>query len=94
MTEPIWKWIPSIAPSGMDFYKNNYFKFLNNTLLVGSLKFKSLFAINIANKKPRSEFIVFKNKIGRIRDVLVHPRGYILLLNDEYDGGLYKVMKK
>ncbi len=94
MTEPVWKWIPSIAPSGMDFYKNTYFKSLNNTLLVGSLKFKSLIAIKIANKKPKSEFIVFKNKIGRIRDVLVHPRGYILLLNDEYDGGLYKVMKK
>ena len=24
MTEPVWTWIPSIAPSGMDLYKNDY----------------------------------------------------------------------
>ena len=94
MTEPVWTWTPSIAPSGMDYYKNDYFKFLKDTMLVGSLKYKSLYAIKIQDKKPISEFIVFKNKIGRVRDVLVHPKGYILLLNDEYNGGLYKLKKK
>ncbi len=94
MTEPVWTWTPSIAPSGMDYYKNDYFKFLKDTMLVGSLKYKSLYAIKIQDKKPISDFIVFKNKIGRVRDVLVHPKGYILLLNDEYNGGLYKLKKK
>ena len=94
MTEPVWTWIPSIAPSGMDLYKNDYFKSLNNTLLIGSLKFKSLYAVRIENKRPSSEFVIFKNKIGRVRDVLVHPKGFILLLNDEYSGGLYKMEKK
>jgi len=94
MTDPVWKWIPSIAPSGMDFYRNDYFKSLNNTLLIGSLKFKSLYAVKIQNKMPKSEFVIFKNKIGRIRDVLVHPKGFILLLNDEFSGGLFKMEKK
>ena len=94
MTEPVWTWIPSIAPSGMDLYKNDYFKSLNNTMLIGSLKFKSLYGVKIENKRPSSEFVIFKNKIGRIRDVLVHPKGFILLLNDEYSGGLYKMEKK
>ncbi len=92
--DPIWKWTPSIAPSGMDYYNHDYFKNLKGSLLVGSLKFKSLYAIKISNLKPISDNIIFKNKIGRIRDVLVHPDGYILLLNDESQGGLYKMSKK
>ena len=44
--------------------------------------------------KNQFQNIIFKNKIGRIRDVLVHPDGYILLLNDENQGGLYKMSKK
>ena len=92
--DPIWKWTPSIAPSGMDYYNHDYFKNLKGSLLVGSLKFKSLYAIKISNQKPISDNIIFKNKIGRIRDVLVHPDGYILLLNDENQGGLYKMSKK
>ncbi len=91
--DPVWKWIPSIAPSGIDYYKHSYFTELQGSLLIGSLKFKSLYAVKIINQKPISEFIVFKNKIGRIRDVLSHPKGYILLLNDEYEGGLYKMSK-
>ncbi len=92
--DPIWKWIPSIAPSGMDYYNLNYFKELKSTLLVGSLKYKALYAVKIKDQKPISELVVFKNKIGRIRDVLVHPTGYILLLNDEHNGGLYKMRKR
>ncbi len=91
--EPIWKWIPSIAPSGMAYYNNDYFKFLKNKILVGSLKFKTLYIVNLNNKRPHSEIKFLKNKIGRIRDVLVHPKGYILLINDERDGGLFKLDK-
>ena len=93
MIDPIWKWVPSIAPSGIDFYKHDYFSELKDTLLIGSLKFKSLYAVRLKNNKPTSEFVVFKNKIGRIRDVMTHPNGYILMLNDEYEGGLYKLTK-
>ena len=91
--EPIWKWIPSIAPSGMAYYNNDYFKFLKNKILVGSLKFKSLYIVNLNNKRPSSEIRFLKNKIGRIRDVLVHPKGHILIINDERDGGLFKLDK-
>ena len=78
----------------MDYYNLNYFKELKSTLLVGSLKYKALYAVKIKDQKPISELVVFKNKIGRIRDVLVHPTGYILLLNDEHNGGLYKMRKR
>ena len=47
--------VPQVNPAklfseeGMDFYKNDYFKSLNDTLLIGSLKFKSLYAVKIQN---------------------------------------------
>ena len=77
----------------MAFYNNDYLKFLKNKILVGSLKFKSLYIVNLNNKMPGSEIKFLKNKIGRIRDILVHPKGHILLINDERDGGLFKLDK-
>ena len=91
--EPIWKWIPSIAPSGMTYYDNDYFQNFKNKVLVGSLKFKSLYVVDLKNKKPISEIKILKNKIGRVRDVEVHPEGFILLINDERNGGLFKLSK-
>ena len=75
------------------WYNNDYFKFLKNKILVGSLKFKTLYIVNLNNKRPSKEIKFLKNKIGRIRDVLVHPKGHILLINDERDGGLFKLDK-
>ena len=50
--DPEWVWIPSIAPSGMDFYPINsdektMFPNLQGSLLVGSLKFRRLYSISI-----------------------------------------------
>ena len=91
--EPIWKWIPSIAPSGITYYNKNSIKSFKNKILVGSLKFRSLYVIELKNKRPISEIGILKNKIGRIRDVLTHPNGYVLLISDEKNGGLFKLEK-
>ena len=63
-------------------------------LLVGSLKFRSLYLVRLKDNLPISETIVFKNKIGRIRDIAVVQDGSILILTDEKNGGLYKLFKK
>ena len=34
-TDPVWKWTPSIAPSGMTFYYGNMFPELRGKLLIG-----------------------------------------------------------
>ena len=91
---PIWTWIPSIAPSGMAFYNRNMFQDFKGHLLVGSLKFRSLYLVRLKDNLPTSETIIFKNKIGRIRDVAVVQDGSILILTDEKNGGLYKLFRK
>ena len=45
ITDPVWVWTPSIAPSGMAFYRGAMFPNLNGHLLVGSLKFKRLYLV-------------------------------------------------
>ena len=78
----------------MAFYNRNMFEDFKGHLLVGSLKFRSLYLVRLKDNLPISETIVFKNKIGRIRDIAVVPDGSILILTDEKNGGLYKLFKK
>ena len=100
--DPEWVWLPSIAPSGMAFYPTKFnsdimFPELAGTLLVGSLKFRRLYAVKLNDSLiPSSEAIFIDGLIGRIRDVAVAKDGSILLLNDETslsnpNGGLYRV---
>ena len=93
-TDPVWKWTPSIAPSGMAFYYGKMFPELRGKLLIGSLKFMRLFVVSMGKKGyPNSETSIFKNVFGRIRDIEVLDDGSILILNDEQDGGLFRISR-
>ena len=72
-TKPIQYWVPSIATSAITIYKGKEFNEWNGYALITSLKNKSLRKINFSDKKNVKEEIVFKNKIGRIRDIQIHP---------------------
>ncbi len=72
-TKPIQYWVPSIATSAITIYKGKEFNEWNGYALITSLKNKSLRKINFSDKKNLKEEIVFKNKIGRIRDIQIHP---------------------
>ena len=91
--DPEWVWDPSIAPSGMAFYPHDGIMFpqMQGHLLVGSLKFRQLWLLRMANGTPMDEQIVMDRAIGRVRDVAIAPDGSILLLNDEANGGLYRI---
>ena len=91
LTDPVWVWTPSIAPSGMAFYKGDMFPFLNGHLLVGSLKFKQLYLVILENGLPARESVMMDGAIGRVRDVAIAYDGSVLLLNDEEEGGLYRI---
>ena len=100
--DPVWVWDPSIAPSGMAFYPDaddgndtgRMFPEFGGHLLVGSLKFRRLYLVELGEDGlPASERVIIDGQIGRIRDVAVAPHGpfagAILLLSDEAQGGLY-----
>jgi len=79
---PVWVWVPSIAPSGMAFYQGAMFGEFRGKLLVGALKFKSLYAVTLQSGKPVSETVHLKGRLGRIRDVAVLEDGSLIVLSD------------
>ena len=91
--DPIWYWVPSIAPSGMTFYDRKMFPEFNGHLLVSSLKFKSLYLVELINNKPFRERVLFKNRFGRVRDIEILKDGSILLISDEKKGGLFRIYR-
>ncbi len=72
-TKAIQYWVPSIAVSAIAIYKGNEFREWNGHALITSLKDKSLRKLNFKNLNNVKEEIIFKNMIGRIRDIQIHP---------------------
>jgi quinoprotein glucose dehydrogenase len=91
-TKPIRYWIPSIATSAIVIYKGKEFKEWNGHALVTSLKNQSLRKLIFNDVNEVKEDIIFKNNIGRIRDIQVQPNtGKLFFLSD--NGSLWKMEK-
>ena len=83
-TKAIQYWVPSIATSAITIYKGEEFKEWNGHALITSLKDQSLRKIIFNDLSNVKEEIIFKNKIGRIRDIQVHPAtGKIYFLSQD-----------
>jgi len=76
MEQPLFYWVPSIAPSGMAYVTSDVYKDWKNNLLIGSLKFEYLERLVLDNNK-----VVKREKLlegmGRVRNVRQGPDGYI-----------------
>ena len=62
-------------------------------LLVTSLKFKRLYHVSVEGERVTGEAVILQRSLGRLRDVEVGPDGAIYLLNDEAEGGLYRLRR-
>jgi glucose/arabinose dehydrogenase len=91
MAQPIWKWVPSIAPSGMTFYEGAAFPKWKGDLFVGALKDEMLVRLELDGDKVVREERMLKGRVGRVRDVRTGPDGYLYLLTDEPDGALLRL---
>jgi Glucose/sorbosone dehydrogenases len=84
-------WVPSIGVGGIKFYDGDLFPEWKNSLLIGSLKFQYLSILERDGQNFKEEKIIFKNKIGRIRDIEINDDGEIFLIADEPNTFLYKL---
>jgi glucose/arabinose dehydrogenase len=86
--QPLWKWVPSIAPSGMTFYTGDKFPKWKGNLFVGALAGQTLVRLTVdGNTIVREERI---KGTGRTRDVRTGPDGNIYVLS-ETEGALLKL---
>tara|TARA_B100001123_G_C15247747_1_gene1001564 strand:+ start:249 stop:1352 length:1104 start_codon:yes stop_codon:yes gene_type:complete len=83
-------WVPSIAVSAINIYSGDEFKNWKGHALITSLKDQSLRKLIFENKSRVQEDVLFKRKIGRIRDIKTQKgSGKIFLLSDS--GSLWKM---
>jgi glucose/arabinose dehydrogenase len=76
MEQPLFYWVPSIAPSGMTFITSDIYPDWKGNLLIGSLKFEYIERLVLKNDK-----VVKREKLlegmGRVRNIREGLDGYI-----------------
>jgi glucose/arabinose dehydrogenase len=91
MAQPLYRWTPSIAPSGMAFYGGDAFPRWKGDLFVGALRGRMLVRLRLEGEKVVGEERLLEGAGGRIRDVREGPDGCLYLVTDERNGALLKL---
>jgi glucose/arabinose dehydrogenase len=91
MEQPIWYWVPSIAPSGMTFMTGNLFPAWRGNLFVGALAGQILVRLELDGEKVVKEERLLQQLRERIRDVRQGPDGALWLVTDNSSGRLLRV---
>lgn len=91
VTSPRFYWVPSIAPSGMDFYTGERFPEWRGDLFVGALAARSLYRLDIAEGQIVGQEVLLAERKERIREVKTGPDGLLYVLTDAADGKLLRL---
>ena len=78
--EPVYFWVPSIAPSGMMFYTGDLFPEWKGNLFVGALAGQQLVRLVLNSERVVAEEKLLLDLKQRIRDVRQGPDGSVYLL--------------
>jgi glucose/arabinose dehydrogenase len=84
-------WEDNMAPSGLAFLHQGSISAWEGQLFAGSLYRKAVYRMKIEGESASREEELFKDEIGRIRDVRQGPDGHLYLVTDEGEGGIYKI---
>lgn len=89
---PLYYYVPSIAPSGLELYRGDKIKSLNGKLISGALVLTHLNVLDISSSKKPVETRYFESLQERVRDVKQGPDGYLYFSTDS--GKIYKVSEQ
>ncbi len=90
MEQPVFYWIPSIAPSSLTRVTSPIYKGWQGDFLSGSLSFDSLDRLIMKGDKVVGREKLLP-KIGRVRNVVQGPDGYIYIAVEK-SGKIYKIV--
>jgi glucose/arabinose dehydrogenase len=91
MEQPVWYWVPSIAPSGMAFSGGGVFAAWRGHLLIGALAGEMLVRLELDGDKAVKEERLLRGLRERIRDVREGPDGALWLATDNSAGRILRV---
>jgi len=90
MEQPVLYWVPSIAPCGMDFVRDEKYGTWQGDILAGSLRFEYLHrCVMEGNRVVREEKLL--EGIGRVRVIKSAPDGFIYF-GVEAPGAVYRIV--
>ena len=78
--EPVYFWVPDIAPSGMLFYMGDRFPAWKGNLFVGALEGQALVRLVLNGDRVVAEERLLPDRKIRVRDIRQGPDGAIYLL--------------
>lgn len=92
MEQPLIHWEPSIAPSGLAFYTGDAFPEWKGDLFTGALADRTLVRIDMSEGAVVGSQPLMGGEWGlRVRDVRDGPDGFLYILTDEVQGGIYRL---
>ena len=91
MEQPLWYWVPSIAPSGMAFYTGDLVPAWKGNVFVGALRGEMLVRLERDGDKITKEERLLQGLHERIRDVRMGPDGALWLLTDNPAGRILRL---
>jgi glucose/arabinose dehydrogenase len=91
MEDPLRWWVPSISPCGLTFYTGDKFPGWQGSIFTGALSNKALFRIELDGEKYVGEERLLVDRLPFIRDVRQGPDGFLYLVTEADDGGLYRL---
>lgn len=91
MVSPVLHWVPSIACSGLVVYTGDDFPKWKGNFFVGALVQTHLRRVVMENGKPVHQEVLLKELKSRIRTVAQGPDGFLYILTDSPQGGVFRL---
>ncbi len=82
MEQPVYYYVPSIAPSGFAIYSGDLFKHWQNSFFSGALALQHLNRLDLNKPKKQQEERLLSNLNYRVRNVKVSADGYLYISTD------------
>jgi aldose sugar dehydrogenase len=92
VTAPVFEFLPTLAPSGLAVvHGGGYHQTWQGNVLVGGLRAQRVLRLVIEDRQVVHAEELLLHTVGRIRDVRMGPDGFIYVVTDEEDGGVYRL---
>lgn len=92
LEQPMVQWTPSIAPSGMTFYRGEQFPAWKDSLMISTLAARNVRRVELDGNEVVAQETLFDELGSRFRDVRTGPDGALYLLTDAAAGQVLRVV--
>ncbi|MEM7718379.1 MAG: PQQ-dependent sugar dehydrogenase [Pseudomonadota bacterium] len=93
LKQPQYYWDPVIAPGDFTFYDGTLFSGWQGDVIAASLRPGGLVRLKLNGDRVTGE-ARFLGELGRVRDVDVDSDGSLLVLTDDPNGGLFRIVPR